>query len=259
MAGSIGSTNEDADRLFATLIGPSLCPSEWLLRVHPLAPWTDRQRAEWLGLIAEGFIRLAAVGGLCGERGSPTAMGFAGDVDVYDVDGAMEWQFGRLAVDPGAASLLLNLCDWGALHIAPAAAVEVLGHALPAGPEPQDRPLPRRTARLSFALDESGPAGEDAAIQAEFVREPNSAEAEQIRRLLRPWYNALLRWGFALPSLPTGSSEVLPADPPLLVVGELWCYRFERFVARHEAIEVFLNCLERIHHVVCPVRCVAIE
>jgi hypothetical protein len=41
-------------------------------------------------------------------------MAFGAEVDVWDLGDALEWHFGRLTVDPGAATLLLNLCDWAA-------------------------------------------------------------------------------------------------------------------------------------------------
>jgi len=45
----------------------------------------------------------------------------------------------------------------------------------------------------------------------------------------------------------------------LVIVGDLWCADFEVFTARYNAVDVYLNCLERVNHTICGIRCVSIE
>ncbi|WP_143177277.1 hypothetical protein [Cystobacter ferrugineus] len=212
-----------------------------------------------MALIQDGFIHLAVVGGLCGERGSPLAPGFSGDVELWEVDDWIEWRFGVLDIDSRSASLLLNLCEWGAFNIAPALQVEVQAEGLTLAEEPAGRPLPQRASQLSFEVDERDQRDVYSSIQVEFVHKLSGAQIIQISHLLQPWHTALFRWGFSLPALAPGSSVVRPEDPPIVIAGDLWCWNFETFTARYEAFDVFLNCLERIHHTLCPVRAVAID
>ena len=125
--------------------------------------------------------------------------------------------------------------------------------------ESEDRPLPERCARLSFPVEEAGHGGEGLSIQVELVEKLTGPHVSVISGLLRPWQTAVLREGFALTTLPAGESEVRPADPPMVIVDDQWSMNFDVFFARYEAVDVFLNCLERIHHTVCRVKTVAIE
>lgn len=259
MAGSTVSMNEDTDRLFEVRLGPSPGPGAWSLRVLPLEPWTEQQRDAWLATIAEAFLDLAAVGGLCGAQGDPLAESFTEGVEIVAIDDAIEWRFVAPGVDTGCASLLLNLCDWAALHVAPAALVEVRGEGLKSGAEPSMRPLPERASRLGFVVEESGQTGESLIVHTEFKRDLRATDIDRISHLLLPWYTALLRGGFAHPALATGASEVRLAAPPLVIVGDLWCADFEVFTARYNAVDVYLNCLARVNHTICGIHCVSIE
>ena len=259
MAGSIALTSDSTERLFGVRLGSHPRPGEWTLRVRPLEPWTEHERARWAELIQDGFIHLAAVGGLCGEQGSPLAPGFSGDVELWEVDDWLEWRFGVLAIDSKSASLLLNLCEWGTFNIAPASQVEVQAEGLTLAEEPAGRPLPQRAPRLSFAVDERDQRDLYSSIQVEFFHTLSGAQINQILHILKPWYSALLRWGFAFPVLAPGLSVVRPDDPPIVIADDLWCWNFETFTARYEAFDVFLNCLERIHNTLCRVKAVTID
>jgi hypothetical protein len=249
---------EDTERVFEVRIGSSPRTNEWILSVLPLDPWTDAQRRDWMTLIQDAFIHLAVVGGLCGQYGNPLAEAFGGEVEVWEVDDCVEWRFGELSVDPASVSLLLNLCEWATLNIAPAVMVEVLV-PFSLTDEPEDRPLPQRCARLSFPVEETGQGGEGLSIQFESVDRLTGPHVSLISGLLQPWQTALFREGFALPTLPAGESEVRPSDPPIVVVDDLWSWNFEVFSARYEAVDVFLNCLERVHHTICRIKTVAVE
>lgn len=248
-----------AERLFDVRLGPSVPGAGWLLRVQRGDPWTDDERTRWLELLRDGFVHLAAVGGLCGRDGDPLAPAFGGDVEIWEDDGWIEWRLGWMSVDAASASLLLNLCDWATLEIAPALAVEVLAPGLRAGAEPPDRPLPGRATRLGFAVDEGEASGEGISIQVECAETLTGRHVGQMSHLVQPWLTAVFRGGFALPTLPVGDSEVRPADPPIVVVDDLYCWNFELFAARYEAVDVLLNCLERVHRTVCPIRRVTVE
>lgn len=260
MAGLIASIREeDTERLFEARLGPDQHPGHWTLRVRQLEPWTEEQRDAWVAHIQDSFVHLAVVAGLRGGETDPRAPVFGGDVEMWEVDDWIEWRFGAIDIDPGSVTLLLNICEWGTFRIAPAVEVEVLAYGLSTGPEQPERPMPRRLSRLSFVTEEPGQTGEGLSIQIQLGRLPSGADVTRISHLLKPWYTALLRWGFALPALPTGMSEVRAASPPLVVAEDLWCYDFEVFAARYEAIDVLLNCLEWIHRSICPVKSVAIE
>jgi len=249
---------EDTERVFAVRLGFNPQLNAWTLRVLPLEAWTDDQRADWVALVQDAFIHLAVVGGLCGQHGDPSASAFAGEVEVWEVDDCVEWRFGVLRIDPASVSLLLNLCEWATLNIAPAVMVEVLV-PFPLTDEAEDRPLPQRCARLSFPVEEAGQEGERLSIQIELVEKLTGPHVSLISGLVRPWQLAVLREGFALTTLPAGESEVRLADPPMVIVDDQWSMNFEVFFARYEAVDVFLNCLERIHQTVCRVKTVSIE
>lgn len=259
MTGSTDSIGDDTSRLFEVRLGPHPSAGEWVLRVHQLDPWTEHQREGWMDLIQQSFTSLASAGGLCGQQGHPLAPALVGHVEWREVDDWMEWRFGVLAIDPRSASLLLNLCEWGTFNIAPISEVELLIGGLSLAQEPPDRPLPQRAARLSFALQENVRDGQYSSIEVEFARRLTEPDIQQISHDLRPWHHALFRWGFALSNLAPGASEVRLDQPPVVIVDDLWCWNFEMFVARDEAIDVLLNCLERIHHTICPVKTVAVE
>ncbi|MBK9259439.1 MAG: hypothetical protein IPM54_06330 [Polyangiaceae bacterium] len=246
-------------RLFDVRFGPEPLAGQWTLRVRQIDMWTQEQRDAWVAHIQGAFVHLAVVSGLSGGTADPRVSVFREDLEVWEVGDWLEWRFRGMNIDLGAASLLLNLCEWATFNIAPAVEVEVLAWGLAFGPEPANRPLPRRRARLSFPTVEQGQVGRELSIQVEFARRLDGNDVARVSRFLQPWYTALVRWGFALPNFGTGMSDVHPCSPPLVVVEDLYCYDFDVFTARYEAVDVMLNCLDWIHHSVCPVRAVAIE
>jgi hypothetical protein len=184
---------------------------------------------------------------------------FNGDVEVWDLDGALEWRLGVLRVDDASSTLILNLCEWATLNVGPAATVVLQAPNGDFTLESKGRTLPGRYLELGFPVEETDVSGPGLSIQVEFESKLDGISVGSISRMLMPWLSSLVQGGFAPLDLPAWQSEVRPATPPIIVIDNLWCWRFDKFNARYEAVDVFLNCLERVHCSTLRINSVVVE
>ena len=245
--------NNECERDFLLEIGPPSSAGEWLLRVAALEEFSDEEQERWMQLIEEAFINLATVGGLCGLEGNPESSGAAEVVEVQAGTAELEWKLGKMAIDSCSVSLLANLCEWAAYEIAPISLVQIIPGSNDQRLESADRPLPRQSKHLSFDIELAEFENDALQLQVEFETPLSGKQISHISHLLKPWHCAVFSRGFALTHLPIELCEVRAGDPPLTIVDNLWCWNFDMFVARKEAVHVLANILERIHRQVSPV------
>jgi hypothetical protein len=224
-----------------------------------LDSWNESEQGQWLALIEGAFINLATVGGICGADGNPELSGSADTVETEFGDEHIEWHFGQMSIDSGAISLLANLCEWGAMRIAPATTIEIVPGRYTMNAEPTERPLPEQLRVASFAVELHEQENESIQLQAQFHSALTAKHISQINHLLKPWHHAVFSGGFALTQLPIEQSEVRLGDPPLTIVDNLWCWNFEKYLARPESTNVLVNILERVHRTVCPISLLTAE
>lgn len=192
------------------------------------------------------FINAANCGALSGAAIAPADSGCVLEREAFSEHEAF-WRLRRTLLDPGALTVLINLCHWGHLNVSKVEQLVLCWERCPTEANAKRIAFPKAWPRLSFTLKEYELVGQTIGIDIEFADPQPAGKREQINDSIGHWFKTANWGGYADDRFPLPASTVIVAPEPMTTdpLGITWY--IEAFHCSDKVLDGLMNCLDRIN------------
>ncbi len=233
----------------------------WTLRCWPSDALDEQTAERWFALIEEAFVLLGRVGALRGAAIAASVDAFPDDCQYFTSDdGCLEWEFGRVHVDPSAINVLVNLIEFGAFTIADIQRTEIAANDSSLGSALSARDFPAANSSLPFSVEYVDGAFEyGLRITVTFVAPPSAEHHANILAITESWLRAVESGAFTGAQSNPGVDLNEPDTPPVSMHEATFTWYFVSFSSEPAAVDCLLNAYATLHERGCAIESIVIE